>query len=129
MEFRKSPQKLIDTFEAAMPSAPAERRQMFGYPTGFVNGNMFMGLFGGRMHLRLPEDLRIELVKIGGTPFEPMPGRPMREYVVVPESLLKSSSKLSAWVERAMRHTMSLPPKTKKAQLAKAPTKPARKTH
>jgi TfoX/Sxy family transcriptional regulator of competence genes len=116
MAFRKSPQKLIETFEAAMPGAPAERRQMFGYPVGFVNGNMFMGLFGDVMHLRLPEELRIELIRIGGAPFEPMPGRPMREYVVVPESVLKSSSKLASWVDKALRHTMALPPKKKKAK-------------
>lgn len=120
MEFRKSPQKLIDTFEAAMPGARAERRQMFGYPTGFVNGNMFMGLFGDRMHLRLPEELRVELIKIGGAPFEPMPGRPMPEYVVVPESILKNSSRLAAWVHSAMRHTMSLPPKKKNARPAES---------
>jgi TfoX/Sxy family transcriptional regulator of competence genes len=122
MEFRKSPQKLIETFGAAMPAAPAERRLMFGYPAGFVNGNMFMGLFGDVMHLRLPDELRIELTKLGGAPFEPMPGRPMREYVVVPESLLKSSSKLASWVDKALRHTMSLPPKKKKAK----PPKPAK---
>jgi hypothetical protein len=61
MEFQKSPQELIDAFEAAMPGAPAMKRPMFGYPCGFVNGNMFMGLFADKMFVRLPEDSRAEL--------------------------------------------------------------------
>ena len=126
MEFKKSPRSLIELFEAAMPAAPAERRQMFGYPVAFVNGNMFMGLFGELMHLRLPEELRVELIEIGGAPFEPMPGRPMREYVVVPESVLKSRTKLASWVDRALRHTMSLPPKKKKSGPAKRKLKARR---
>jgi len=96
MEFRKSPQKLIDTFEASMPGAPAVKRQMFGYPCGFVNGNMFMGLFADAMFVRLPEDSREELMSIGAKPFEPIPGRPMRDYVVIPDTILAKPAELRA---------------------------------
>jgi TfoX/Sxy family transcriptional regulator of competence genes len=129
MEFKKAPQELIDAFDAVIPSAPAEKRMMFGYPTGFVNGNMFMGMFGDRINLRLPENLRDELIALGGKIFEPMTGRPMREYVELPASILTNRSKLSSWVKRAFEYGSSLPPKKKKpakksATAAKKVSKP-----
>jgi TfoX/Sxy family transcriptional regulator of competence genes len=120
MEFRKSPQQLLDAFEAAMPSAPAVKRPMFGYPAGFVNGNMFMGLFADKMFVRLPEDSRAELMGIGGTTFEPMPGRPMRDYVVIPQTMIAKPPELKSWVAKALRYGDSLQAKKKKpAKLGK----------
>ena len=126
MEFRKSPQELIEAFEAAMPGAPAVKRPMFGYPCGFVNGNMFMGLFADKMFVRLPEDSRAELMGIGGTPFEPMPGRPMRDYVVLPEAIVTKPAELKAWAGKALRYGESLPAKKKKP--AKAGAKSGKKS-
>ena len=114
MEFRKSSPKLIDAFEAAMPAAPAVKRQMFGYPCGFVNGNMFMGLFADAMFVRLPEESRDELMGLGGKTFEPMPGRPMRDYVVIPDTILAKPAELKAWAGKALSYGLSIPPKKKK---------------
>ena len=114
MKFTKSPQKLIDAFEAAMPGSPAVKRQMFGYPCGFVNGNMFMGLFADVMFVRLPEESRDELMSIGGKPFEPMPGRPMRDYVVIPEAIIAEPADLKSWAGEAVKYGSSIPPKKKK---------------
>ena len=111
MKLAKSPPELIATFDAVMPGAPAERRLMFGYPAGFVNGNMFAGLFGDRMHVRLPEHQRNELIKLGGKTFEPMPGRPMREYVEVPPSIVANRAALSRWITDALNYAASLPAK------------------
>jgi TfoX/Sxy family transcriptional regulator of competence genes len=113
MEFRKSPLELIDAFEAAMPGAPAMKRPMFGYPCGFINGNMFTGLFADKMFVRLPEDSRAELMGIGGSTFEPMPGRSMRDYVVIPEKIIAKPAELKSWVGKALRYGSSLPPKRK----------------
>jgi TfoX/Sxy family transcriptional regulator of competence genes len=89
MDFRKSPQELVDTFEAVVPGPPAQQRKMFGYPAAFVNSNMFMGLFAESMLIRLPEELRDSLLELPGAKvFEPMPGRAMREYVVLPPALI-----------------------------------------
>jgi len=93
---------------------------MFGFPAAFINGNMFMGLHQEDMVLRLPDDARTELLRTTGARiFEPMPGRPMREYVVVPPALLKDRTKLSAWARRALEYSSSLPPKVKKAAAKK----------
>ena len=122
MKFAKSPRALVDAFDSVMPGPPAIRKLMFGYPAAFVNGNMFAGLFGDQMHLRLGLEERDELISLGGKTFEPMPGRPMREYVVVPASILASHAKLSRWMARALAYGSSLPAK----KLAKKLDKKAR---
>jgi TfoX/Sxy family transcriptional regulator of competence genes len=127
-QWKKSPPELVAAFEAAFPDPPAVARQMFGYPAGFVNGNMFMSLFEHSMVLRLPEGPRAELLGVeGAATFEPMPGRPMKEYVVVPESLVSSPEELEPWVAKALAYGASLPPKAAKAAKAKAGAKPKTK--
>jgi TfoX/Sxy family transcriptional regulator of competence genes len=116
-KWRKSPEHLIATFDAVVPvDAPGvERRKMFGYPCAFVNNNMFMGLHQENMILRLPEDARATLAGYdGGGPFEPMPGRVMREYAKVPPEILEDETELTAWVGRSLAYASALPPKQKK---------------
>lgn len=126
--FRKSPPDLVAAFDKAFPDDPrAERRQMFGYPAGFVNGNLFAGLHQESLMVRLPPDPREELLRLPGAgPFEPMPGRPMAGYAVLPPEMARDPGAAAAWVRRAFEHTASLPPKeAKKAPTKKAPAKKA----
>jgi len=120
MKLRKSPQELVATFDEVMPGPPATKRKMFGFPAGFVNGNMFMGLFEDSMILRLPAESRDELTRLhAGKPFAPMAGRVMKEYVVLPESILRDRQQLSSWVRKALVYGESLVPKAAKAKAAK----------
>ncbi len=74
---------------------------MFGYPAAFRNGNMFAGLFQHSMILRLsPEDRANLAVRAGARAFEPMPGRPMREYVVVPPAIVESVGEVQRWLAK-----------------------------
>src|ERR1700676_5226618 len=123
MQWRKSPQELIDLFVSVMPGPPAVQRKMFGYPAGFINGNMFMGLFQDDMILRLPEALREEFLKKDGAKiFEPMPGRPMREYVAVPPRLLVNPKELVRWILEAREYGASLKPKSSAEESKKTVT-------
>lgn len=109
-----APESLVRIFEKAMKSVPeGQLRKTFGYPSATLNGNMFTGLHNDKMILRLSEPDRAALARLGGSPFEPMPGRPMKEYVVVPESILKSEAQLDAWLQKALAYSKTLPPKTK----------------
>jgi TfoX/Sxy family transcriptional regulator of competence genes len=120
MKLRKSPEALIATFDQAMPGPPAMKRKMFGFPAGFVNGNMFMGLFEDSMILRLAPESREELIGAhGGKPFAPMAGRVMKEYVVLPESIIRDREQLSSWVSKALVYGESLVPKAAKAKAGK----------
>jgi TfoX/Sxy family transcriptional regulator of competence genes len=114
MKFVASPPELIALFNAVLPVDHLHRvepRKMFGYPWAFVGGHMFMGLFADKMLLRLSEQDRAELLAKGGTIFEPMPGRAMKEYVTVPASVLESQTALRDWVHRSFTYGSSLPPK------------------
>jgi hypothetical protein len=102
---------------------------MFGYPCAFLNGNMFCGLYREHFILRLPGPVRVKfLAQPGATVFEPMPGRPMKEYVVVPSPVLASDSAIRVWLREARAYVAGMPPKANAKAKAKAPraAKPAR---
>jgi len=99
-------------FHSVVPEGPDVRvRPMFGNLAAFVNGNMFMGLFGSDLFVRLEDADRDSVVKAGGGPFEPMPGRAMREYVVFPAAWLDQPKRVRQWVDRSLTWARELPPK------------------
>lgn len=56
-QWKKVPPELSKRFDAALPAAAdVQRRQMFGCPCAFVNGNMFAGLHENRLLVRAPEE-------------------------------------------------------------------------
>jgi len=124
----RSPEELVKVFEEALDNWPgAQIRKMFGYPAGFVNGQMFTGLHEDKMFVRLsPKDLAVFMQIDGAAPFAPMQGRPMREYAVIPASILHDSTALHDWLVKAFDYTLSLPPKAKKG--AKKATPKAKAT-
>ena len=62
----KSTAEATAAFLTLLPKDPAlTTRPMFGNMAAFVNGNMFAGLFGDALFVRLPEDAR-EAEKAGG---------------------------------------------------------------
>ncbi len=112
MRFDKSPDWLVSLFDSAVEGLPLLRRKMFGYPAGFANGQMCCGLFGKQFFLRLGEGDRKELLRIeGASEFDPMGGRPMREYVVLPDLMLETPDELQSWLARSIAYTRSLPPR------------------
>jgi TfoX/Sxy family transcriptional regulator of competence genes len=111
-KWAKSPPELVARFGRVVPEGKGvERRPMFGYPAAFVNGNMFAGLWQDQMILRLDEKSRAE---IGAPPFEPMKGRPMKEYVSVPAAILGDETSLASWARRSLAYASKLKPKAKK---------------
>jgi TfoX/Sxy family transcriptional regulator of competence genes len=102
-------------FRSLVPDDPrVEVKPMFGNLAAFVNKNMFLALFGSTVAVRLSQEDQLELLKVKGTgPFEPMPGRPMKDYVTLPESWRKQRAKAEPWVERSLNHAAALPPKKK----------------
>ncbi|MGI9603907.1 MAG: TfoX/Sxy family protein [Acidimicrobiales bacterium] len=96
-----------------------ELRPMFGNVAAFVadNSQMCAGLFGPLVGLRLGDTERAELAAVDGAgPFGPE-DRPMKEYVAMPEQWrVDHDDVVEQWIERAIAHTASLPPKKKKAK-------------
>ncbi|HEX9494731.1 MAG TPA: TfoX/Sxy family protein [Candidatus Limnocylindria bacterium] len=115
MQWKKTPPELAATFDKAAPKDPAVvRKPMFGYPALYLNGNMFAGTFQDKIVARLSETERARAVKAGAKPFEPMPGRPMKEYVVIPAADVAKPAALAKWIERARAYAATLPAKEKK---------------
>ena len=84
---------------------------MFGNLGAFVNGNMFMGLFGSDIGVKLDEAGQRELVAAGGGPFGPAE-RPMGGYVSLPATL--SEDQVRQLIARSLAYVSALPPKRKK---------------
>ena len=90
-------------------------RPMFGNLSAFVNGNMFFGIFGTDLFLRLSIADQKELLKNkGASMLEPMKGKPMKDYVVVPGTWRDRPEPLSSWISKALQWSGKLPPKKPK---------------
>jgi TfoX/Sxy family transcriptional regulator of competence genes len=107
--------KAVKLFEQLVAGAPgATVKPMFGNFGAFVGGTMFAGVFGDAVFLRLPEAERATALSLKGAGFlEPMPGRPMKEYVVLPASELGDKKKAGAWLKKSLAYTATIPPKGK----------------
>jgi TfoX/Sxy family transcriptional regulator of competence genes len=113
-EFTKPPSALVELFQRAVADMPdVHSRQMFGDPAAFTKTQMFASLFQDKMIVRLSSADREMLGREGARPFEPMAGRPMREYVVVPDVIRASPARLRSWLVKAHGYAASLPPKKK----------------
>lgn len=121
-DFPKSPPELVERFDAVATDFPAAARRLtFGYPCLYVGGNMVSGLFGPSWHVKLGPDERRELEAIpGAAPFEPMPGRPMTGFTLLPSSIVDDDEAVRRWVGRAIDYGTMLPAKVSKAKKPKA---------
>ena len=73
---------------------------------------MFSCLFQSSMILRLSEEDRAVFAsRHGARPFEPTPGRGMREYMAVPDEILGSAKLLDAWLRKSHAFAGALPAK------------------
>jgi TfoX/Sxy family transcriptional regulator of competence genes len=103
-------------FRAVVPDAPdVEVKPMFGNLGAFVHGNMFAGLFGDVIGVRVLDDAtRDELDAIEGTgPYGPAE-RPMGGYVALPADWSAEPALIAPWIERALASVSELPPKVAK---------------
>jgi hypothetical protein len=104
----KASPELVARFEDLIDIVPeADRKLVFGSPACLVGGNMFFGVHSAGLFVKLPPDAAEELLAVGGTPFEPMPGRAMGGFFVLPEELRDQEG----WVRRSYEYAITLPAK------------------
>lgn len=103
-----------ERFHSLVPDDPrVEVKPMFGNLGAFVNGNMFMGLFGSAIGVKLPPADAAELrMQPGAGPFGPSE-RPMGGYVSLPASMVEAGEG-DRWVARALEFVGGEPAKRKK---------------
>jgi TfoX/Sxy family transcriptional regulator of competence genes len=112
MKMPKAGAEVTAAFRAIVPEAPGVAlKPMFGNLSAFVNGNMFAGVFGDDLFVRLPEEEAAKVKAAGGRDFEPMPGRAMKGYVLVPPDWRAAPAGVTPLLERALELTGELPAK------------------
>jgi TfoX/Sxy family transcriptional regulator of competence genes len=100
-------------FSKLVPDEPAVTlKPMFGQLSAFVNGNMFCGIFGDELMVRLPETEITAVKKQGGRDFEPMAGHKMGGYVIVPGDWRAKPPR--ALINKALEHARAMPAKAPK---------------
>jgi TfoX/Sxy family transcriptional regulator of competence genes len=107
-------------FRSLLPDDPeVEVKPMFGNLGAFVHGNMFAGLFGPAVGVRLGEPDAAELAAIEGSGAFGPAERPMSGYLSLPGTWRNDADLAASWVEKARVHVGALPPKVKKPKSAR----------
>lgn len=142
MAWTKIPAEHHSLFREALPrDGRISVIRMFGALVAVCNGNLFGGLFARSIIVRLSPEHYAEAQALDGTSaFDPMGnGRTMGRTLLLPEDVMDEPGEMRRWLDRAFRHTLTLPPKVKKAAKAvkaakaakaapaKKPAKPAAK--
>ena len=115
MDMPKHTPEAKEHFRSIVPEGEGvEVKPMFGSLGAFVNGNMFAGLFGNDIGVKLAPDDLAELDSIEGSgPFGPEQ-RPMGGYLSLPRIWQEQPTLQTMWLERARSYVATLPPKVKK---------------
>ena len=100
-------EELIDVVEGA------DRKLVFGCPSCLVGGNMFFGCHSTGLFVKLPPETAQALLDEGGSPFTPMPGRPMGGFYLLP------LGDVTDWVRRSYEYAKTLPDKKRRANGAR----------
>ena len=116
MEWKKAPEELVQFLAQKMKSVNCDYRKMFGYPAYFINGNMFAGVHGDKLFIRLSDSEVEEIMnaRLNVTRFEPMAGRAMTGYVVLPKPVYSDEKLFGKWLDKSVKYAFTLPPKQKK---------------
>jgi len=106
----------VDLFQSLVPTDDRVAvRPMFGNISAFVDGNMFFGVFGNDLFVRLSSEDQLDLLKNkGSSMLEPMKGKPMKDYVVLPKTWRARPEILRFWISKSLEWSSKLPAKKAK---------------
>lgn len=107
MAWKKNSPDCIAHFDKQVALPGAQRGIMFGCPVYALEGERYASLHQNRVVLKLSPKDAAQLIAQGGRIFEPFKGRPMKDRVVVPDTIVANTRALRAWVRKAARHAKS----------------------
>lgn len=107
------PERVALFDETVCADPRVERRTLFGCPAAFVGGHLAGTVFRDQLVLRIAASA-LDALHEGRTPlpFEPLPGRRMRELYVVPRGVESDRDELARWIAHALDRVAAWPPKT-----------------
>jgi TfoX/Sxy family transcriptional regulator of competence genes len=99
----------VELYEKLIATISGLERKGDVNPYTAINGNMFTLLHQSeRLAIRLPEDKRQEFLKKHKTKLFEAYGAVMKEYVAVPDALLKNTKELKKYVEFSYEYAKTL---------------------
>jgi TfoX/Sxy family transcriptional regulator of competence genes len=102
-------------YDKLIATIPEIQRKGAANPYTSLNGNMFTLLHqSSTLAIRLPEDRREEFLKKYKTTLFTAYGTVMKEYVTVPDALLKNTKELHKHLEDSYEYAKTLKPKPTK---------------
>jgi hypothetical protein len=122
-DWAKKDDALIEHVDGLLSVAPVHRKNMFGSSAWFLESNavMFAGAWGEGIMVRIGEQRTISLIESGDAePFDPMGGKPMREYVFLNGERIAEDGVLLEWLDEASEFAAALPPKQKNSASSKS---------
>jgi len=109
------PNEKVALYEKLIKTNPKIERKGDANPYTSLNGNMFTLLHQSQnLAIRLPEDARNDFIKKHKTQLFEAYGTVMREYVAVPDSMLKNTQELQKYLELSYEYAKTLRPKPTK---------------
>ena len=110
------PADKVELYEKLLATIPEIERKGADNPFTSLNGNMFSLLLSpeGRMALRLPQDERERFLKKYKTTLFEAHGIVMKEYVAVPDTLLKKKKELQKYLQWSYDYAKTLKSKASK---------------
>ena len=115
-----TPAETVELYEKLVATIPEVERKGAENPYTSLNGNMFSLLQPpGIMALRLPEEEREKFLKKYKTKLHEAYGVVMKEYVTVPDGLLKNTKELAKYFRVSYEYvgTLRAKPTTKKKKV------------
>ena len=104
----------VDLYDKLIATNPKIERKGAAIPYTSLNGNMFTLLHQSSLAIRLPEDKREEFLRKYNTTLFTAYGTVMKEYVAVPDALLKKTKELQKYLEFSYEYAKTLKPKPTK---------------
>ncbi len=116
MAWTKPNEELSRFLEESISSFDVKKKKMFGCPVYFASDNMVAGVFGNDIFIRLSGEDKKKIISENDEimPFEPVKGRIMKEYVILPDSIYNDPEKFPELLRISYDHASSLPGKQKK---------------
>jgi hypothetical protein len=107
-----APADKLALYEKLIATLPQVERKGAANPYTSLNGHMFTLLgHSGAMALRLPQDEGEQFLKKYKTTLFQAYGAVMKEYVTVPDALLKNTKALQPYLRKSYEYVKTLKPK------------------
>lgn len=115
MSMFNSQSRFSEQFDMIMSEIPdITRRRLFGCQCYWANGYIFTGIDSTGWFVRLsPEDREAIKKKYNAKHFDPLGGKPMREYIMLPEEVLEDQELIDHYLEQSLAFVRAMPPKEK----------------